>query len=108
MRRFTYILIIVFSVALSFIFVPVAISAIPQEIVGTVTLVGNNVIQIKDDSGQMYSFSAPQSKLENVNTGFRVAVKERNNNLVSMEVIGVPAEAQPAIIEIKRTIIKNY
>ncbi|MGI9553785.1 MAG: hypothetical protein ACR2NC_02585 [Thermodesulfobacteriota bacterium] len=108
MRRFNFILILVFSVALSFIFVPTAISAVSQEIVGTVTLVGDKVVLVKDDSGQIYSFSAPQSKLENVNTGYRVAVKERNNKLVSMEVIGVPAEAKPAIIEIKKTIIKNY
>lgn len=107
MRRFAFMLIFVFSVALTFIFVLFSNSAISQEIIGTVTLVGNNMIQIKDDSGQMYNISAPQSRLEDVNTGYRVAVKERNNKLVSLEVIGVPAQAKPAIIEIKKTIIKN-
>ena len=108
MRRFAYVFIVVFSVALSFVIVPVSGSAAQQEIIGTVTLVGDNVIHIKDDAGQIYSFTAPQSKLENVNTGYRVAVKERNSRLVSLEVIGVPAVAKPAIIEIKKTIIKNY
>ena len=108
MGRFAFILFIVFSVALSFIIVPVSNAAKSQEVVGTVTLVGDKVIQVKDDSGQIYSLFAPQSKLEEVNTGYRVAVRERNNKLISLEVIGVPAEAKPAIIEIKKTIIKNY
>ena len=108
MKRFTYVLIVIFAVALSFIYVPVSNSAPAQEFVGTVTLVGDKVIQVKDDSGQTYNLSAPQSKLENVTTGYRVAVKERNNRVISLEVVGVPAQAKPAIIEIKKTIIKNY
>ena len=108
MNRFAFILFIVFAVVLSFIILPVSNAARSQEIVGTVILVGSKLVQVKDDSGQVYSISAPQSKLEEINTGYRVAVKERNNNLISLEVIGVPAEAKPAIIEIKKTIIKNY
>jgi len=108
MKRSFFILVIVFSVVLSFLAVSVSNASLQQEIIGTVILVGDKVIQVRDDSGQVYTISAPQSKLENVNTGYRIAVKERNNRLISMEVIGVPAEAKPAIIEIKKTIIKNY
>ena len=108
MSRFALIIFFLFSLALSFSSVNYSDAAIAQEIVGTVTLVGQNVVQIRDDSGNMYSISAPQSKLKDVSTGYRVAVKERNNRLVSLEVIGVPAQAKPAIIEIKKTIIKNY
>ena len=96
MRKLTLVLAVVFLFALLLVIVPVSDSAITQEIIGTVTLVGDRVIRVKDDSGQTHSFSVPQSKLENVNTGYRVAIKERNNKLISPEVIGVPAEAKTA------------
>ena len=104
MKRFATI----FTVCLFLIpFVNTGLYAAPaQEIIGEVTLVGDNVVRIKDNMGQVYNLQVSQSKLKDVSTGYRVVAKEKGGKVISLEVIGVPVVAKPTVI-IKKTIIVN-
>jgi len=98
MKRYTVILII-FLFTLMF---SSGLYASPmQEITGEVTLIGDNVIRILDNSGQVYNLQSVQSKLKDVSTGYRVQATEKNGRLISIKVIGVPVEAKPTILIIK-------
>jgi len=103
MKRFTAILIVfLFTLILSS-----GLYAAPMhDITGVVTLVGDNVVRIQDNSGQVYNLQAVQSKLKDISTGYRVQASEKEGRLVAIEVIGVPVVAKPTII-IKKTIIVN-
>ncbi len=104
MKRFTAIFIICLILT---VFIKTDLDASPmQEITGEVTLVGDNVIRILDDSGQVYNLYAVQSKLKDVSTGYRVQATEKEGKINSIEVIGVPVVAKPTVI-IKKTIIIN-
>ena len=103
MKRFTSVL----SVFLVGLFLSFALHASPvQDIAGEVTLVGDNLVRIKDNSGQVYNLQAAQSQLKDVSTGYRVQASEKDGRLVGIEVIGVPVVAKPTVI-IKKTIIVN-
>lgn len=104
MKRFTAI----FIVCLFLIpFVNIGVYAeVNQEITGEVTLVGKNLVRIKDNGGLVFNLHASQKKLKVVSTGYRVVAKESGGELVSIKVIGVPVVAKPAVI-IKKTIIVN-
>ncbi len=103
MKRFTSIL-FVFVITL---FLSSGLNASSmQEITGEVTLVGDNVVRIQDNAGQIYNLQAVQSKLKDISTGYRVQASEKDGKLVAIEVIGVPVEAKPTVI-IKKTIIVN-
>ncbi len=103
MKRFTAMLIVfLFTLILSS-----GLYAAPmQDITGVVTLVGDNLVRIQDNSGQVYNLQAAQSMLKDVSTGYRVQASERDGRLTAIEVIGVPMVAKPTII-IKKTIIVN-
>jgi len=99
MKRYTMILII-FLFTLMF---SSGLYASPmQEITGEVTLIGDNVIRILDNSGQVYNLQSAQSKLKDVSTGYRVLATEKNGRLIGIKVIGVLVEAKPTIITIKQ------
>ena len=103
MKRFTSVL----TVLLIAIFISAGLHASPaQEVTGEVTRVGDNLVRIQDNSGQVYNLQAPQSKLKDISTGYRVQATEKDGRLVSIEVIGVPVVAKPTVI-IKKTIIVN-
>ena len=78
-----------------------------QEITGTITLIGKGVIHIRTDAGMLHSINCTQKQVENVSSGYRVVAVEKGNSLKSLEVIGVPVESEPTIIEVKRTVIVN-
>ena len=103
MKRFTSVL----TVFLITLFISSGLTASPMQVItGEVTLVGDNVVRIQDNSGQVYDLHAAQSKLKNISTGYRVQATEKNGKLVNIEVIGVPVVAKPTVI-IKKTIIVN-
>ena len=103
MKRFTSF----FTVLLITLFISSGLAASPvQEITGEVTLVGDNVVRIQDNSGQVYNLQAAQSKLKDVSTGYRVQATEKDGKLVNIEVIGVPVVVKPTVI-IKKTVIVN-
>ena len=77
-----------------------------QELTGLVTLVGDNVVRIQSDMGGDYNLYAPQSKLKDVTTGYRVQATEKNGNLINIRVIGVPAEAAPVVVRTRVIIIE--
>jgi len=77
-----------------------------HEITGEVTLIGDNVIRILDNTGQVYNLQSAQSKLKDVSTGYRVRATEENGRLIGIKVIGVPVEAKPTII-LKKNVIVN-
>lgn len=103
MKRFTAVLIVFL---ISFFLSSDLRAASMQEITGVVTLVGDNVVRIQDNTGQVYNISAAQSTLKDISTGYRVQATEKDGKLVSIEVIGVPVVAKPTVI-IKKTIIVN-
>ena len=103
MKRFTSVL----TLLLITLFMSAGLHASPaQEITGVVTLVGDNLVRIQDNSGQVYNLQSSQSKLKDISTGYRVQATEKDGSLVSIEVIGVPVVPKPTVI-IKKTIIVN-
>lgn len=68
-----------------------------RDIIGEVTLVGENVLKVKEDDTQMeYTFTASPAKLEGVGTGYRVELKAVGGKVLSLTVLGMPMETKSA------------
>ncbi|MGH7900750.1 MAG: hypothetical protein ACRENZ_03335 [Thermodesulfobacteriota bacterium] len=67
-------------------------AAAPQEtIIGTVTLVGDNVMQLLEDgTGIKHEFEISQAQEENLTTGYKVALNTENGKVASYTVLGIP------------------
>ena len=107
MSRISTILLTGILIFLPFLSVPSSNAGGMQEITGTITLIGKDVIHVRTDAGMLYSINCTRRQVEDVSSGYRVIAVKKGNNLKSLEVIGVPAVSDPTIIEIKRTIIVN-
>ncbi len=69
--------------------------AAPTEIIGEVTLVGDRILKVKDDSTQMeYEFTAPPDKLSDIKTGYRVEVRAINGRVLSLIRLGMPIQSE--------------
>jgi hypothetical protein len=69
----------------------------PTEIIGEVTLVGDNVLKVKEDDTQLeYTLTASPGKLEGVSTGYRVEVKAVGGKILSLTMLGTPTQATSA------------
>jgi hypothetical protein len=68
-----------------------------KDIIGEVTLVGENVLKVKEDDTQMeYTLTASSGKLEGVSTGYRVEVKAVGGKILSLTMLGMPTQATSA------------
>ena len=74
-------------------------AALPSNnIVGTVTLVGNNTIKILDDStGVERDFSISESQEENLSTGYQVELETNNGRVISYMVLGIPENVEQIV-----------
>lgn len=67
-------------------------------IIGTVLLVGDNIIRIKEDGTlKTYDIHADQDMIANVETGYRVAAMTDNGELKSITVLGMKKDAEPTV-----------
>lgn len=68
-------------------------------IVGKVLLVGDNTIRVyEDSSGRTYDLTVDQDMLENVSTGYRIAVRTEDGEVTFIQVLGLHKEAEPVIV----------
>jgi ABC-type transport system substrate-binding protein len=70
----------------------------PNDMIGTVTLVGDNTMKILDDStGIEHDFKISESQEENLTTGYTVELQTENGRVVSYTVLGVPANVEQIV-----------
>jgi lysophospholipase L1-like esterase len=76
-----------------------ASAALPQnEMIGTVTLVGDNTMKILDDStGIEHDFRISESQEKNLTTGYTVELETDNGRIMSYTVLGIPADVQQIV-----------
>jgi hypothetical protein len=74
-------------------------AAVPSNnIVGTVTLVGNNTMKILDDStGIERDFRISESQEENLTTGYQVDLETKNGKVISYTVLGIPENVEQIV-----------
>lgn len=78
-----------------------------MDIIGEVTLVGENVLKVKEDDTQMeHTFTASSAKLEGVGMGYRVEVKAVGGKVLSLTVLGMPMQSKSAPDQ-RWTVIKH-
>jgi len=71
------------------------VAAAPIEVIGEVTLVGDRILKVKDDSIQIkYEFTASPDKLSDIRTGYRVEVRAINGRILSLIRLGMPMQAE--------------
>lgn len=80
-------------------FAPDAGAALPSNnIVGTVTLVGNNTMKILDDTtGMERDFEISDSQEENLTTGYQVELETSNGRVISYTVLGIPENVEQIV-----------
>jgi hypothetical protein len=76
-----------------------ASAAVPSNnIVGTVTLVGNNTMKILDDStGIERDLKISESQEENLTTGYQVELETNNGKVISYMVLGIPENVEQIV-----------
>ena len=69
-----------------------------NNIIGTVTLVGDNTMKIVDDStGMEHDFKISDSQEENLTTGYSVELQTENGKVVSYTVLGIPENVEQIV-----------
>ena len=53
----------------------------------------------EDATGVERELWSTQAKLRDVSTGYRVEVKQKNEKVVKLKIIGVPKEAEPLVLD---------
>ncbi|MGH7885889.1 MAG: hypothetical protein ACRENO_09370 [Thermodesulfobacteriota bacterium] len=78
-----------------------------QEIVGVVTAMDENAINIKDDlDGTLHKlWSEDPTLISNVAPGYRVEAVVSGERLLKLKTIGTPVNVEPTIIKIKRMVV---
>jgi hypothetical protein len=77
-----------------------------RTIIGEVTLVGSDVLKIREDGTQIeYELKAPPGKLKEVVSGYRAEVKTTDGKVSSLTILGMPMKAEPQPFQ-KWTVIK--
>lgn len=101
MKKYSFALIVFLFLSLSVFFALDSHTIIQDSIiVGEVTLVGDNTLRVKDDAtGAERELWSTQAKLKDVNTGYRVEVKQKSEKVIKLKVIGVPKEAEPLVLD---------
>ena len=70
----------------------------PNNMIGTVTLVGDNTMKILEDStGIEHDFQISDSQEENLTTGYTVELQTVNDKVVSYTVLGIPANVEQIV-----------
>ncbi len=70
----------------------------PNEMIGTVTLVGDNTMKILDDStGIEHDFTISESQEKNLTTGYTVELESDNGRVMSYTVLGIPADVEQIV-----------
>ncbi len=78
----------------------------PEIIIGEVTLVGDDMIIVKEDmSRREYEFNASPDKLKDVKTGYRVEVETANEKVSSLTILGM--QRADAELYQKWKVVKN-
>jgi hypothetical protein len=68
-----------------------------KTIIGEVTLVGERTLIVEEDTTQAkYELIASPSKLEGVNTGYRVEVTATGGRVISLTKLGMPMQTESA------------
>lgn len=83
------------------------VEPVEEDIVGVVTAMDENAINIKDDfNGTLHKLWSEDPKLiRNVEPGYRVEAKVLGEKVLKLKTIGTPAKADPTIIQIKKMIV---
>lgn len=98
---YTYIAVTIFTAALLF---SLSLNAAdengtvyPETIIGQVTSVGQRALTIQEDTTQtVYTLAAPQSRLKDVQTGYRVeAEMTESGTISSLKILGMPMQVEP-------------
>ena len=62
-----------------------------ESVIGTITLVGDNMMQLLEDgTGFKREFEISQAQEENLTTGYKVALDTNNGKVESYTVLGIP------------------
>jgi len=70
----------------------------PNDMIGTVTLVGDNTMKILDDStGIEHDFQISESQENNLTTGYTVELQTENGRVMSYTVLGIPANVEQIV-----------
>lgn len=70
----------------------------PNNMIGTVTLVGDNTMKILDDStGIEHEFKISESQEENLTTGYTVELATDNDRVLSYTVLGIPENVEQIV-----------
>ena len=70
----------------------------PNDMIGTVTLVGDNTMKILDDStGIEHDFQISESQEDNLTTGYTVELQTENGRVMSYTVLGIPANVEQIV-----------
>jgi hypothetical protein len=74
-------------------------AAVPSNnMIGTVTLVGDNTMKILDDStGLEFNYSISESQEDNLNTGYTVDLETNDGRVVSYTVLGIPYNVEQIV-----------
>ncbi len=69
-----------------------------NNIIGTVTLVGDNMVKILDDNtGIELDYRISDSQEENLTTGYTVELQTVNGKVVSYTVLGIPENVEQIV-----------
>jgi hypothetical protein len=76
-----------------------ASAAVPSNnMIGTVTLVGDNMMKILDDgTGLEFDYSISESQEDNLNTGYTVELETNNGKVISYMVLGIPENVEQIV-----------
>ena len=70
----------------------------PNDMIGTVTLVGDNTMKILEDStGIEHDFQISESQEKNLTTGYTVELQTENGKVVSYTVLGIPENVEQIV-----------
>ena len=76
-----------------------ASAAVPSNnMIGTVTLVGDNMMKILDDStGLEFDYSISDSQEDNLITGYTVELETNDGRVISYTVLGIPENVEQIV-----------
>lgn len=68
-------------------------------IVGKVLIIGKDMIRVREDStGNIYDLNVNDEMIEDVSTGYRIAVKTTDGEVEYIRMLGLHKEAEPTIV----------